>query len=179
LLALFKHPRLMPVYWIALSLLIIAVDHLTDPYIQFPILFLLPVTFASVYNGRWWGVGLAVSMPVIRCYFEILIVPWAATQETINTGINLIVLAGFAVLIDRTAQQTRALLREVTLLRGILPICSFCKKIRKEDNTWEHMETYITNRSKAQFSHSVCPDCLHIHYPDFVSPKISSKHEGA
>ena len=84
----------MPVYWIALSLLIIAVDHLTDPYIQFPILFLLPVTFASVYNGRWWGVGLAVSMPVIRCYFEILIVPWAATQETINTGINLIVLAG-------------------------------------------------------------------------------------
>ena len=67
----------MPVYWIALSLLIIAVDHLTDPYIRFPILFLLPVTLASVYNGRLWGVGLALSMPVIRCYFEIMIVPWA------------------------------------------------------------------------------------------------------
>ena len=75
----------------------------------------------------------------------------------INTGINLIVLAGFAVLIDRTAQQTRALLREVTLLRGILPICSFCKKIRKEDHTWEHMEIYITNRSEAQFSHTYMP----------------------
>jgi hypothetical protein len=169
----------MPVYWVALSLLIIAVDHLTDLYIQFPILFLLPVTLASVYNGRWWGVGLAVSMPVIRCSFEIMIVPWAETQEMINTGINLIVLAGFAVLIDRTAQQTRALLREVTLLRGILPICSFCKKIRKEDNTWEHMEIYITNRSEAQFSHSICPACIHIHYPDFVSPKIPGKHEGA
>ena len=78
----------------ALSLLIIAVDHLTDPYIQFPILFLLPVTLASVYNGRWWGMGLAVSMPVIRCSFEIMIVPWAETQEMINTGINLLVLAG-------------------------------------------------------------------------------------
>jgi hypothetical protein len=169
----------MPVYWIALSLLIIAVDHLTDPYIRFPILFLLPVTLASIYNGRWWGVGLAVSMPVIRCYFELSIVPWAVTQEMINTGIDLIVLAGFAVLIDRTAQQTRALVREVTLLRGILPICSFCKKIRKEDNTWEHMEIYITTRSEAQFSHSVCPDCLTRHYPDFISPKVPGEHEGA
>src|SRR4029077_1369515 len=102
----------MPVYWIALSLLIIAMDHLTDPYIRFPILFLLPVTLASVYNGRWWGVGLALRLSIIRCYFEILIVPWAVTQEMINTGIDLIVLAGFAVLVDRTAQQTRALLRE-------------------------------------------------------------------
>jgi hypothetical protein len=110
LLALFRHPRLTPIYWIVLSILIIVVDHRTDPYIQFPILFLLPVTLASVSNGRWWGVGLAVSMPAMRCYFEIMIVPWAMTQEMINTGINLIVLAGFAVLIDRTAQQTRALL---------------------------------------------------------------------
>jgi hypothetical protein len=82
--------------------------------------------------------------------------------------IHLIVLVGFAVLADRTARQTRALRREVALLRGILPICSFCKKIRKEDDTWEHMETYITKRSEAQFSHSVCPDCLKVHYPDFA-----------
>jgi hypothetical protein len=169
----------MPVYCVALSILIIVVDHLTDPYIRFPILFLFPVTLASVYNGRWWGVGLAVSMPVIRCYFEIMIVPWAVTQEMINAGIDLIVLAGFAVLVDRVAQQTRALLREVTLLRGILPICSFCKKIRQEDNTWEHLEIYITKRSEAQFSHSVCPDCLKVHYAGFVSPKMSGKDEGA
>jgi K+-sensing histidine kinase KdpD len=168
LLTLLKHPRVMPVYWVALSLLIIAADHLTDPYIQFPILFLFPIMLASVYNGRWWGVGLAIVMPTIRCYFEVSVVPWAMPQEVINTGIRLIVLVVFAVLVDRTAQQTRALQREVTLLRGILPICSFCKKIRQEDNTWEHMETYITKRSEAQFSHSVCPDCLKVHYPDFA-----------
>jgi len=167
LLAVLQHPRVMPFYWVALSLLIIAADHLTDPYIQFPILFLVPITLASVYNGRWWGVGLAVVMPVIRCFFEVSVVPSALPQEVINTGIRLIVLVGFAILADRTAQQTRALQREVALLRGILPICSFCKKIRKEDNTWEHMEIYITQRSEAQFSHSVCPDCLKVHYPDF------------
>jgi hypothetical protein len=168
LLTFLKHPRVRPWYWIALSLLIIAADHLTDPYIQFPILFLFPITLASVYDGRWWGVGLAAVMPVMRCYFEISVLPEAMPQEMVNTGIHLIVLVGFAVLADRTAQQTRALQHEVTLLRGILPICSFCKKIRREDNTWEHMETYITKRSEAQFSHSVCPACLKVHYPDFA-----------
>ena len=134
--SLLKHPRVMPFYWIALSLLIIGADHLADPYIQFPILFLLPITLAAVYNGRWWGVGLAAIMPVIRCYIEVSATPLIMTQEVINTVIHLIVLVGFAILADRTAQQTRALRREVALLRGILPICSFCKKIRKEDNTW-------------------------------------------
>ena len=118
-------------------------------------------------------------MPVIRCYFEIMIVPWAVPQEMINAGIDLIVLAGFAMLTDRTAQQTRALQREVTLLRGILPICSFCRKIRNEDHTWEYLEIYITKRSEAQFSHSVCPDCLTVHYSDFISPGVSGKDEGA
>jgi hypothetical protein len=165
--AVAKHPTMRLVTWLGLSLLILAADHLTDPYIQFPILFLLPVMLASVYNGRWWGVGLAVAMPGMRFYFEIAVVPWPVFQEAINTGIHMVVLAGFALLADRTAQQTRALRREVTLLRGILPICSFCKKIRNEDNTWEPMEAYITRRSEAQFSHSLCPDCLHTHYPDF------------
>jgi len=166
-LASLKQPRIMPLYWMACSILIIAADHLTDPYIQFPILFLVPVTLASVYNGRWWGVGLAVVMPWIRFYFESRAVPWAITQEAINTVIRIVVLSGFAILVDRTAQQTRTLLREVKILRGLLPICSFCKKIRSGDNTWEHVEQYIAERSEAQFSHGICPACLKEHYPAF------------
>ena len=165
MLASLRHQRIMPMYWIACSFLIIAADHLTDPYIQFPILFLMPVTLASVYNGRWWGLGLAVAMPWIRFYFESKAVPWAVTQEAINTVICVVVLSGFAILVDRTAQQTRALLREVKILRGLLPICSFCKKIRGEDNIWEHIELYVTERSEARFSHGICPACLKEHYP--------------
>src|SRR5215468_8887651 len=98
MLAALGHRRILPLYWIACSLLIIAADLLIDPYIQFPILFLVPVLLASVYNGRGWGVGLAVSMPWIRCYFEMGVVPWSVAQEAINTAINTVVLAGFAVL---------------------------------------------------------------------------------
>jgi len=166
-LASLRQPRIMPLYWITCSILIIAADHLTDPYIQFPILFLVPVTLASVYNGRWWGVGLAVVMPWIRFYFENRAVPWAVTQEAINTVICVVVLLGFAILVARTTQQTRTLMREVKILRGLLPICSFCKKIRSEDNTWVHIEQYVTERSEAQFSHGICPNCLKEHYPAF------------
>jgi PAS domain S-box-containing protein len=48
---------------------------------------------------------------------------------------------------------------EIKQLRGFLPICSYCKKIRNDKNYWEQIESYISNRSDALFSHSICPDC--------------------
>jgi GAF domain-containing protein len=50
-------------------------------------------------------------------------------------------------------------LAEVKQLRGLLPICAYCKKIRNDENYWEQLESYITERSGAQFSHGICPDC--------------------
>ncbi len=70
------------------------------------------------------------------------------------------VLGLLAYLISRTARQTRELARRVNLLEGILPICSLCKKIRDERNNWQPVEIYVSNRSEALFSHSLCPDCL-------------------
>ena len=59
-------------------------------------------------------------------------------------------------------QQT---LQEVKQLRGLLPICSSCKKIRDDKGYWSQIESYITDHSEAQFSHSICPDCLEKLYP--------------
>ncbi len=58
-------------------------------------------------------------------------------------------------------------LSEIKELRGILPICSFCKKIRNDKGYWEQIEVYIHNHTDADFSHSICPDCLKKNYPDF------------
>jgi hypothetical protein len=57
-------------------------------------------------------------------------------------------------------------LDEVKTLRGILPLCSFCKKIRNDQGDWEEIETYINIHSEADISHSVCPECLKKHYPE-------------
>jgi PAS domain S-box-containing protein len=54
---------------------------------------------------------------------------------------------------------------EVKTLRGLLPICMHCKKIRDDSDYWHGFETYISAHSKADFSHGICPDCLETKYP--------------
>ncbi|MFA7061045.1 MAG: MASE3 domain-containing protein [Pedobacter sp.] len=56
-------------------------------------------------------------------------------------------------------------LDEIKVLKGILPICMHCKKIRDDSGYWSKLETYIHNHSEADFSHGICPDCMDRHYP--------------
>ncbi len=56
---------------------------------------------------------------------------------------------------------------EINLLRGILPICSFCKKIRDDKGYWDQVEVYVAKHSDVLFSHSFCPECVDKHYPEF------------
>jgi PAS domain S-box-containing protein len=60
---------------------------------------------------------------------------------------------------------------EINTLRGIIPICSSCKKIRDDKGYWQQVEVYLHDRSEAIFSHSICPECLEKLYPDFASKK--------
>ncbi|HLG18691.1 MAG TPA: response regulator [Bdellovibrionota bacterium] len=59
---------------------------------------------------------------------------------------------------DRIAELERAL-AQVHTLRGLLPICSYCKKIRDDHNYWRQIESYICEHSQASFTHSICPGC--------------------
>ncbi len=59
-------------------------------------------------------------------------------------------------------------LEEIKILRGIVPICSFCKKIRDTDGNWSEVDVYVSKHSEAQFSHSFCPECGKSHYGDFL-----------
>jgi len=72
---------------------------------------------------------------------------------------------------DSLAQRVRELedaLSRVRILQGLLPICSYCKKIRDDSNYWQQIENYVTAHSGAQFSHSVCPQC----YEEIVKPQL-------
>lgn len=60
-------------------------------------------------------------------------------------------------------------LDEIRVLRGIVPICSFCKKIRDAEGNWNELEAYISKHSEAQFSHGFCPECGQSHYGDILN----------
>lgn len=64
-------------------------------------------------------------------------------------------------------QELEQAMAEIKTLQGILPICSFCKKIRDDKGYWNQLEDYLSTRSEILFSHGVCNDCLEKHYPEF------------
>lgn len=78
---------------------------------------------------------------------------------------------------ETVLEQKKELLRKNTelesaasmirTLEGMLPVCTGCRKIRDENGKWQHMETYITKHSGAEFSHGLCPDCLKRLYPEY------------
>lgn len=82
---------------------------------------------------------------------------WGVLRARVNTG------ARIAALQQSLAQRVRELqsaLDMVNKLSGLLPICSYCKRIRKEENRWQQLEVYLSEHSEAEFSHGICPDCL-------------------
>lgn len=68
----------------------------------------------------------------------------------------------------KVAERILGLRRELQQLEGLLPICSYCKRIRDDRENWGSLEGYIEQRSEAQFSHGICPDC----YKKYVEPQL-------
>ena len=78
---------------------------------------------------------------------------------------------------EGTIKKLEKAFSEIRTLQGILPLCSFCKKIRDDKGYWEQVDVYIHKYSEADISHSICPDCMEIHYPEEYASIYSEKDE--
>jgi len=67
--------------------------------------------------------------------------------------------------------ELQTALSTVRQLKGLLPICSYCKRIRSDEDYWEQMESYIAQHSDAQFSHGICPGCMERAMQDMEAPR--------
>jgi DNA-binding response OmpR family regulator len=90
-------------------------------------------------------------------------------RARVRVGVRMIDLQ--INLADRVEELEDAL-EHVKQLQGILPICSYCKKIRDDHDYWQTVESYIANHSEAEFSHGICPAC----YETAVRPQLESMH---
>ena len=86
-------------------------------------------------------------------------------RARLQVGVRMLELQ--TSLAERVRQLEDALAR-VKRLQGLLPICSYCKRVRNDQNYWQQVEAYITERSEAAFSHGICPDC----YENVVRPEL-------
>ncbi len=68
--------------------------------------------------------------------------------------------------LEKTNQELNNAIAEIRTLRGIIPICSSCKKIRDDQGFWQQVESYVTKHTEATFSHGICPNCVEKLYGD-------------
>ena len=91
-------------------------------------------------------------------------------RSRVQVGVRVLMLQ--QKLEDRV-HQLECALSEVKQLQGLLPICSYCKKIRDDQNYWQQVEQYLSHYTEVQFSHGVCPPC----YEKEIVPQLKAIKE--
>jgi len=80
---------------------------------------------------------------------------------------------------EKAVREREKALEDVRVLRGLLPICASCKRIRDDQGYWTQIEGYIKAHSEADFTHGICPECARKLYPEFFKGKDSDSDTGA
>ncbi len=115
------------------------------------------------------GIGVILFMANLDALTDLIIhpaIPYFDQEHLIVGGVTgLVTTVLFGMMSIYVASLKRAM-REIKTLEGLLPICSACHKIRTPDNNWHFLEKYITERTEAVFTHSLCPECARRLYPD-------------
>jgi CheY-like chemotaxis protein len=91
----------------------------------------------------------------------------AELRARVNVGLQML---GLQRNLAERVRELEEALSQVKQLRGLLPICAYCKSIRNDRNYWQRVESYICEHSGVQFSHGICPDC----YERVVQPQIEA-----
>ena len=73
--------------------------------------------------------------------------------------------------LERANRELKEAMGTIKALRGLIPICAHCKKIRDDQGYWRQVEEYFREHTEAEFSHGLCPECVKTLYPDFCGEK--------
>jgi len=99
---------------------------------------------------------------------DYVVKPYDIEELKVRIGIGRKVVELQSMLAGRISELKSAL-DQIKTLRGLLPICMYCKKIRDDRQYWQQVEHYVAGHTDAQFSHSICPDC----YKKYVEPELA------
>jgi len=82
----------------------------------------------------------------------------------VEASFETIIISLFGMII---IYLTTKLFQKMKYLEGILPVCASCKRIRDEKGNWHQIKEYVRDRTEAEFSHGICPECAEKLYPEF------------
>ena len=114
------------------------------------------IAFASIILLIWFDE--VIDIPYFLLGAEATPLNW---RESLFESLGIVILGAI------TVNYTNKMFQRMKYLEGLLPICASCKKIRDEKGSWHQIELYIRERSEAEFSHGICPECAKKLYPEF------------
>jgi hypothetical protein len=156
------HPgRINPAWFVPISLGLAAADYLTGQAAVPPV-FAVPVTVAAWYSGAKVGIPLAIFLPVTRLLTSQQI---SSEITPIRFILGVLTLILLAVVVARLERHERAMQERIAALESLLPVCGWCKSIRRADGGWESLEHFMES-SGTQVTHGICPDCSQKHWSD-------------
>ena len=158
--------RVHAAWWYALAVVAIGLDLWQGPGVDFPAVYVIPVALAAWYSSRRPALVITAAVVLVQAW-DVAQGPAAGrTLEAVMVPIRAGVIGVMGLWFARLSEYERQVQRYVGDLEGLLPICAICKSIRNESGDWEKLERFISARSRADFSHGVCPDCMRRHYPE-------------
>ena len=131
--------------------------------IAFPGLF---ISTRGVKKGTIW---VAFQISALMILFILSRLSIITVAYNVFESLAFLLVYGFSFYILYSYEQSRAVYqREIRRLNEMLPICSFCKRIRDKNGKWHSLESYLNREADIDFSHGICPECGKKHYPDFL-----------
>lgn len=113
------------------------------------------------------GFGIIILLLWVDEIFDLPHVLFGTVATPINWSESILETAFMIVLCALVAIFSKRHIKQIKYLEGFLYVCSFCKKIRVNEN-WLPIEQYLIEHSEAEFSHGLCPKCTKEHYWDFL-----------
>ncbi len=138
------------------------VDYATGYNLHFFVFYFIPIVMAASRHGA--RAGYAVSVLSAATWFA---ADWLGSHPypyawigVWNGAMRMIAYAAVSYMVGRIRELLAIANDEVRTLRGFLPICAQCKKIRNAQGYWQQLEAYISQNADVQFSHGLCDECL-------------------
>ena len=137
------------------------------------------------------SIAILILSYVLFSHFDLLekFVEWSSQHEQyeIDEILSTSIVLVFLLLIfsfrrwretDKKTNELQDVLKEIKILKGVIPICSYCKKIRDDDGVWNQLEAYIHSHSDAAFSHGACPECYTKQIENIANIEQITKEKG-
>jgi len=177
-------------FWVFSGLIIIicVTDIVVPLGIAVGVLYIVPVLLSLWYypKERQNTYILALVSSALIVVGFLFSPPGGSVSESLsNRALSILAVWSTAVLViqrktleekrERSIAERERALDEIKILRGFLPICASCKKIRDDQGCWTQIEVYIRDHSEAEFSHGICSECTKKLYPEYSEKLMNQK----